>query len=261
MNQQHLNEAASALWGHFEHATRFAALPAACRPDSRADAYAVQREVARLSGRPVAGWKIAATSEAGQKHIGVDGPIAARLLSERVIAGGLVIPMGSNVMNVAEAEFAFRMKRALPPRAEPYRVDEVMDAVDTLHLAIEVPDSRYHDFASVGALQLIADGACASWLVVSAATPADWRSIDLVGHQVRAYRNGAPAGEGSGANVLGDPRIAMTWLANELSGIGEGLQPGQIVTTGACVAPMAVEAGDSMVVDFGVLGKVQVGFA
>ncbi|TDV35601.1 2-keto-4-pentenoate hydratase [Paraburkholderia caballeronis] len=261
MNQQHLNDAATTLWRHFSETTRLDALPPPCRPASRADAYAVQREVARLSGRPVAGWKIAATSEAGQKHIGVDGPIAARLLSERVIAGGLRIPMDSNVMNVAEAEFAFRMARALPPRAEPYRVDEVMDAVGTLHLAIEVPDSRYLDFASVGALQLIADGACASWLVVSGATPAAWRDVDLVGHRVRAYRNGELAGEGSGANVLGDPRIAMTWLANELSGIGEGLQAGHIVTTGACVAPMAVAAGDSIEVDFGVLGTVQVGFA
>jgi 2-keto-4-pentenoate hydratase len=260
VNEQHLNEAASTLWGHFNGATHFDALPAACRPASRAEAYEVQREVARLSGRLVAGWKIAATSVAGQKHIGVDGPIAARLLSERVIAGGLVIPMEGNVMNVAEAEFAFRLKHALPPRAEPYRTDEVMAAVGTLHLAIEVPDSRYHDFASVGALQLIADGACASWLVVSPATQADWRALDLVGHQVRAYRNGELAGEGSGANVLGDPRIAMTWLANELRSIGEGLQEGHIVTTGACVAPMAVAAGDSMEVDFGVLGKVQVGF-
>lgn len=261
MNQQHLNDAATTLWRHFNEATRLDALPAACRPTNRADAYAVQREVARLSGRLVAGWKIAATSEAGQKHIGVDGPIAARLLSERVIAGGLRIPMDSNVMNVAEAEFAFRMARALPPRATPYRVDEVMDAVDTLHLAIEVPDSRYRDFASVGALQLIADGACASWLVVSGATPVGWRDVDLVGHRVCALRNGELAGEGSGANVLGDPRVALTWLANELAGIGEGLQAGQIVTTGACVAPVAVAPGDSIEMDFGVLGAVQVAFA
>jgi 2-keto-4-pentenoate hydratase len=39
-----------------------------------------------------------------------------------------------------------------------------MDAVHTLHSAIEVPDSRFEDFALVGAEQLIADNACAHHL-------------------------------------------------------------------------------------------------
>jgi 2-keto-4-pentenoate hydratase len=261
VNQHQLQEAASTLLKHARNRTRLAALPDAVRPATRAEAYAVQGEVARLSGRLVAGWKIAATSKAGQEHIGVEGPIAARLLSEHVIAGELTVPMKSNVMNVAEAEFAFRMKFALPPRGRPYEIDEVMDAVDTLHLAIEVPDSRYEDFARVGAQQLIADAACALWLVVSPAVADGWRATDLVSHKVVAYRNGSLAGEGSGANVLGDPRIAMAWLANELNSIGEGLQPGQLITTGACVAPMAVAPGDTMNVDFGTFGSVEVSFS
>lgn len=260
MNSQHVRKAANTLWRHTRERTRLGDIPESYRPSSRVVAYAVQEEVARLSGRRVAGWKIAATSEAGQKHIGVDGPIAARLLSEHIIAGGLAISMAANVMNVAEAEFAFRMQRELPARSRPYEREEVMDAVDTLHLAIEVPDSRYEDFARVGANQLIADAACASWLVVSPATVADWRPIDLAEHNVVAYRNGMIAGEGKGGNVLGDPRTALTWLANEMCHIGEGLRAGQLVTTGACVAPLSVEPGDTVLADFGVFGTVEVGF-
>ena len=72
-------------------------------------------------------------------------------------------------MRVAEAEFAFRMGVDLPPRPQPYSVDEVLAAVATLHPAIEVPDSRFDDFTIVGAPQLIADNACAHLFVLGPA--------------------------------------------------------------------------------------------
>jgi 2-keto-4-pentenoate hydratase len=57
-----------------------------------------------------------------------------------------------------------------------------------------------------------------------------------------------------GANVLGDPRIALTWIANELSRHGVTLAAGQIVTTGTCVVPLEILPGDEVVADFGALG-------
>ena len=98
-------------------------------------------------------------------------------------------------MMVAEAEFAFKFARSLPKRANPYTQAEVLDAVESLHPAIEVPDSRYNDFATVGAPQLIADTACADWFVLGAPDSADWRSRDLVAHAVTAYRNGEQVGD------------------------------------------------------------------
>ena len=86
--------------------TRIDELPAHCRPNDRAEAYAIQAELARLSGQAAVGWKIAATSLVGQAHIGVDGPLAGRLLSQRVLNGGANISLAGNVMQVAEAEFA-----------------------------------------------------------------------------------------------------------------------------------------------------------
>jgi 2-keto-4-pentenoate hydratase len=72
-----------------------------------------------------------------------------------VFESGARLRFGANHMKVAEAEFAFRMAVDLPPRAAPYTVDEVLRSVAALHPAIEVPDSRYDDFTSVGAAQLI----------------------------------------------------------------------------------------------------------
>ena len=141
------------------------------------------------------------------------------------------------------------------------RVDEVMAAVSSLHPAIEVPDSRYRAFVKVGGPQLIADTACACWFVVGAAADAEWRTFDLSQHPVVAYRNDMVAGHGSGANVLGDPRVALSWIANELRTFENGLRAGDVVITGTCLVPIAVAPGDRVRMDFGRLGTVATAFS
>jgi len=157
---------------------------------------------------------------------------------------------------VVEPEFAFRMARDLPPRPTPYALDEVLAAVATLHPALEVPDSRYADFTKAGAAQLIADDACAHEFVLGPATTAAWRTVDLSRHRVQATVQGKLEREGVGANVLEDPRRALTWLANELSRIGVVLRAGQVVTTGTCAVPLPIAPGDEVRADYGVLGSV-----
>ena len=206
-----------------------------------------------MSGQPVVGWKIAATSAAGQQHIAVDGPLVGSLLADRLLAAGACIALAGNLMRVAEAEFAFRFARPLGRREAPYGVDEVMDAVSELHPTIEIPDSRYEDFARVGAAQLIADNACASWLLVGPAA-SDWRHRDLAAHTVTASLNGALAATGTGANVLGDPRVALTWMVNELRVYGDGVRAGDLVTTGTCIPPVLIAPGSRFRADFGDFG-------
>ena len=251
---QQSNGAGAILWRNWQQRTRIDQLPVECRPADRAAGYAAQKEIVRFSGQAVVGWKIAATSPAGQKHIGVDGPLAGPLLANRVLADGAAVPLENNIMMVAEAEFAFTFARALPRRANPYTQDEVLGAVATLHPAIEVPDSRYSDFATVGAPQLIADTACADWFVLGSPTSADWRSRDLSAHPVAAFRDGEKVAAGSGANVLGDPRIALTWLVNELRTYADGIDAGQFVTTGTCVVPVPIKPGNTIRADFGDFG-------
>lgn len=251
---EHSGSAGAILWQHWQQRSRIDRLPADCRPADRAAGYSAQKDIVRFSGQDVVGWKIAATSPAGQKHIGVDGPLAGPLLANRVLADGAAVPLDGNIMMVAEAEFAFKFARALPRRENPYTQDEVLGAVESLHPAIEVPDSRYNDFATVGAPQLIADTACADYFVLGAPTAADWRSRDLASHSVAAFRNGEKVASGSGANVLGDPRIALAWLVNELRTYADGIRAGQFVTTGTCVIPVPIQRGDKVRVDFGEFG-------
>ena len=256
MREERARAASDLLCRHWQEGRRLSALPEELRPATRAEGYAIQAHLEQRSSSPLLGWKIAATSRDGQAHIGVDGPLAGRLLAERAIGDGGLLELGANHMRVAEPEFAFRMARDLPPRGAPYTVDEVLAAVGTLHPAIEVPDSRYDDFTTVGAPQLIADDACAHWFVLGPEAPATWRSIDLAAHAVLGTVTSGIERQGRGANVLGDPRTALTWLANELSGLGIALRAGQVVTTGTCLVPLPIAEGDEVTADFGLLGRV-----
>jgi 2-keto-4-pentenoate hydratase len=260
LTQDQIAAASQNLQHHWRAGTKRGDLDTAHRPRDRAEGYAIQAALEQMSAASLYGWKIAATSAAGQKHINVDGPMAGRILAETVIADGGTASMAGNEMRVAEPEFAFRMAKDLPPRPSPYTVQEVLDAVATLHPAIEIPDSRFSDFISAGAAQIIADNACAHLFVLGAPTTHNWRALDLVEQKPVIQLRGKQF-IGHGKNVLGDPLIALTWLANELRQLGVSLRAGQVVTTGTCHPPLPIQSGDVFEADFGVIGKVSVRFS
>lgn len=258
-------QAAQVIWAHWQSGQVLDNLPVACRPLSALQGYAAQAQLPLVSGRPVVGWKIAATSANGQAHINVSGPLAGRLLSGQVLGNGATVPSAGNRMRVAEPEFAFAMAQDLPPQSEPYTRQQVMNAVASLHPALEVPDSRMEPFTAAGEAQLLADNACARHFVLGSAAPDVWRDLDLSTYLVHArVQHGSQlmySRDGTGGNVLGDPRIALTWLANQLSALGITLEKGHVVTTGTCMVPLELQAGDSVSADYGPLGRVHMIFS
>jgi 2-keto-4-pentenoate hydratase len=174
------------LCAHWREGRRMRRLPEALRPKSRREGYAIQAWIEASGAGATLGWKLAATSREGQAHIGVDGPLAGRLLAERVVPSGATVSLGTSVMWVVEVEFVFRLERDLVPQAEPYTVEEAMEAVEALHLGLGLPDSRLDDYAEVGAPELLADAACANHFVLGPPAPEVWRSLDLSAHPVRA---------------------------------------------------------------------------
>ena len=258
-------QAAQHLWQHWQAGTTLEHLPGSCRPHTRADGYAIQDCLPEASGRTVRGWKIAATSTAGQSHINVSGPLAGRILSGQMLEPGARVPPQGNRMKVAEAEMAFVFAKDLPVRASAYSQEEVMAAVASLHPSLEIPNSRFTEFTQAGEAQLLADNACAHQFILGPRAPQGWQQLDLASHRVKAqvtHRDGKHwEREGSGAAVLGDPRIALTWLVNELRAQGIDLLAGQFVTTGTCMVPLELVEGDAVEADFGVLGRIGMQFS
>ena len=149
----------------------------------------------------------------------------------------------------------------IQPRPEIVSTEPAyLNAVGTLHPAIEIPDSRFTSFVRAGEAQLIADNACAHLFVLGEPTDADWRARDLIEERPVITLRGERY-IGHGKNVLGDPRVALAWCVNELRTLGITLRAGEVVTTGTCCTPLPIQAGDFFAADFGALGKVSVGFS
>src|ERR1700754_4243603 len=146
MKPADLQRAAETLWQIRRDGRRIDHLPTELRPGTLAEGYDIQDAMVAVAGQPVYGWKIAATSAAGQKHIGVTEPLSGRLFRDFVLPDGAHRPAANMHMRVAEAEFAFKMARSLPQRGREYTVDEVCEAVAGMYLAIEIPDARFQVF-------------------------------------------------------------------------------------------------------------------
>jgi len=90
--------------------------------------------------------------------------------------------------------------------------------------------------------------------------------MDLAAHRVHATVRGADrnvryARDGEGRAVLGDPRIALTWLANELSSLDIGLRAGDWASCGTCMVPLQILPGDRVTADFGAFGSIEIGLS
>jgi 2-keto-4-pentenoate hydratase len=258
MTAEEIGRAADVLWGAWSSGRALDSLPPDLRPSTLDEGYAIQRALDEEAG-PAAGWKIAATSKAGQDHLGASGPMVGRLYAAQLREPGSALSVGGMRMRSAEPEFAFVLAEDIAAGAEAPSLDQVLAAVGSLVLAIEVPDSRFSDFTRVGVPSLAADAMCGGFFIAGPAV-ADWRSLDLANQPARLLCDGREVSAGSGANVLGDPREALRWMAGEVLGRGWPLRAGDIVLTGASAAPVAVHAGDALEAVFNGLGSVEVEF-
>ncbi len=250
-----IGKAAAMLYAALRQKKALLELPEDCRPDSPFEAYAIQDRFIALLGKPV-GYKIAFTNPAIQRKLKIDEPASGRLIADRVFASPATLAVGSLFRVGIETEFAFRMAKDLPATGAPYAREQVIDAIDVLVPAIEVVDTRFADWATCGASQAIADNALGSHWVYGAPY-VEWQGLDLVRAEAVTSVNGQAVGQGVGANVMGDPLTALTWLANDLPSRRMGLAAGDYVTTGACSDIVMARAGDRVVADFGSIGRVE----
>jgi 2-keto-4-pentenoate hydratase len=248
--------AARALVAARRSGTRIDGLPEGCEPQSNADAYHIQDCVVACYGQTIGAWKVGATHPNAQAGLGVDGPVAARLFSESILVGDQELP-DTFIVRGLEAEYAFRMGSDLAPRDKPYSREEVAAAVESVHPAIEVVDTRYTALRQ-GAFTIADSVNDSHWLYGEGVS--DWQSLDIVNAPVTMEVNGEVVVEGSGAEVLGDPMTSLLWLVNEHVGAREGLRAGQFVTAGSCTGLYKSPAGCTARATFGGLGELNVRF-
>ena len=227
-------------------------------PPDKATAYRIAGMVAEELGWPVVGWKIAAAKEEMQKALRTDSPIYGRTFFLKPTP--ITVMHAKLASPIPEVEYQAKLGADLPPRPRPYGIEEVTDAVASLHPGLELAECRFiHDEAFPALPAILADGAGCGTIVYGPAI-VDWKNRDIAGQEVTLSSNGKLRRKGTAAAALDHPMVPLTWLANELSRTGVGMKAGQMVSTGTLTGMLAPRSGETHVADFGPFGSVTVTF-
>jgi 2-oxo-hept-3-ene-1,7-dioate hydratase len=230
-----------------------------------ADAYAVQQawvSTKIAGGRRVIGHKIGLTSRSMQRSSGINEPDYGVLLDDMLFPDGSDIEIDRFIEPRVEVELAFHLTSEL--RGPDCTIFDVLAATDYLIPAVEIIDARIQRFDPVtGAprkvTDTISDNAASAGLILGG-RPVPPESVDLRWISALLFRNGVIEDSGVAAAVLGHPAHGIAWLANRLSAFDQPLNPGDIFLAGSFTAPMTVARGDTMHVDYGVLGSISARF-
>ena len=237
-------------------------LPDSCRPESAADAYAVQCELhERLVsdfGRQV-GYKIGCTTRVMQGYLQIDEPCAGTLRAITVAQGTGEFRCADLHAPGVECEIAVRLGADLPMAGSAYRQEDVAAAVEEAMAAIEVVDNRYRDLWGMGAWSLAADDFVNAGAVLG--PPVGPRVHgDLGAIAGTLSLDGRVVGRGHGRDILGHPMAALAWLANTLPAHGRSLKAGDVVLLGSVVQTAWLQGPCRVTVTFDTLGTADATF-
>ena len=223
-------------------------------------AYAVQQELISRrieAGAVVVGRKIGLTSPAVQRQLGVDQPDFGVLFADMDMSSEPIVPSHRLLQPKAEAEIAFVLKDDLD--GEILSSEEVSSAVDHAVAALEIVDSRIADW-DLTIADTVADNASSGLFVLGA----DRLTLDEFSPRdatMRMYANDALVSEGDGKACLGDPLLALTWLARTAAAYGNPLRAGQIILSGALGPMVPAPPGTRIRAEIAPLGEVSATFS
>lgn len=247
MTPQQIDQAATAL-ADARRGPPIPELPAAARPQSRDDAFAIQDAVMAKLGEKAGGWKVGALPDGSN--------FVAPIYASAVKPSPASMPArGFHVIGI-ECEIGFRLNRTLPARPQPYSREEVL-AVASMHPTIEIVDSRYVDFQSLDRLQVLADNFSNGGLGYGAAA-SGWEGTDLAHPPIEVTADGKPFADCTGLRA-GNPIDLLVTAVNLAAGRG-GVAAGTFVTTGTHTGLVFTEPGTRIRADYGRLGSVEVTF-
>ncbi|WP_408897058.1 2-keto-4-pentenoate hydratase [Nocardioides sp. R1-1] len=224
-------------------------------------AYAVQQRLNahRLdAGATVVGRKIGATSAAVQRQLGVDTPDLGVLFDDMEYDASAPIDISGLLQPKVEGEIAFVLKADLAEGA--LELDQVAAAVDYAVAAIEVCDSRIDNW-DISFADTVADNASAGGYVLGAERRTLADGFVPKDAAMTMTVTGQDDSVGTGAASLGDPLVALQWLARQARELGDPLRAGQVVLSGALgpMRPAAPGAAVELTIDG--LGSVAISFS
>ena len=238
-------EDAAALLGRARQSgARVERLPGSLRPADEAGGYRIQRALRSWfeeNGDPTAaGYKLGCTTPVMQAMLGLDAPVYGGVRAGDVHPSGAALASSGFRAPGIECEIAVRLAADIDARVRSPDRAETGAAIAQAMPAIEIVDNRYGEWSVLGAPTLIADDFFQAACILGPAADCDPMALDAVAG--RTLIDGAEAGRGSGADVLGHPLDAVAWLARALGRQGAVLRAGALVMTGSLVKTVWLES-------------------
>ncbi|MGY0502871.1 2-keto-4-pentenoate hydratase [Nocardia sp. FBN12] len=209
------------------------------------------------TGARVVGHKVGLSSKAMQEMMGVDEPDYGHLLADMEVFEDVPVDTSKFLLPRVEVEVGFVLGADLP--GEDCTEADVLAATVAYAPSIELIDSRIKDW-KIGLTDTISDNASsAGWVLgKERVAPGD---IDITAIDAVLTRNGEVIAEGRSDAVLGDPVIAVAWLARKVATFGVRLKKGDIVLPGSCTRAIDARPGDDFHAEFSGLGSVRLRFS
>lgn len=180
--------------------------------------------------------------------------VYGRLMDYGRMEPGEDLHLSTRLHPKVEPELAFIMGAAV--KGADVTPADVMNATAEVAPAFEVIDSRFHDFKIGRRYDSIIDNTSAGAFMLGVGRKSP-REIELNDIGMKLRRGNEYIGFGAGASIMGHPARAVAELVQGLYRVGRGLEPGDIILSGAITASTPVQAGDFMRADFGGLGYVE----
>jgi 2-keto-4-pentenoate hydratase len=226
----------------------FYAYQAGDGPTDHAGAYAIQAEVAKLTGNGVAGWKTGFAPQ-GQ-GIAIAGPLFSG--DTRPNGGAYRLAKGEWV--IVEVELAIRLARDLP-KGPAYSIDDILDATDEVLTAIELVGTRYADFDAPPFEAKLADNLNNAGFVAGSGRR-DVRAVARSSMALKLWRDGALIADHDARHNDGEPLLAVAAFASQQPDHLGGLKAGHYVTTGSLNKLLKIDGPAEFKAELGGIGTV-----
>lgn len=199
-------------------------------------------------GQPSCGYKLGYTSEAMRQQMNISQPNFGRLTVDMDFSDGITAPL---IHPRLEPEIALRT--ACEVKDVPQTDQDLFKLVDAVFPALEIVDTRYHDYV-FRYEDNVADNSSAAGFVLGAAHLPE--VLSGPGFDVLLDADDGESVPGHSSAALGGPLHALRWLLNEAAAIGETIPAGSIILTGGLTAASLMTRGRKVSARFGLLGTV-----
>lgn len=214
------------------------------KPETLAEAYAIQNRAIRLWPDTLAGWKVGRINPPWDNAYGMDrlaGPIFRSQISHSqgapvdcyVFEGGF---------GAVESEIVIVTRHDAPAEKLNWTLEEAFEIAGSMHLGAEIASSCFAGINDHGPLVTISDFGNNNGLVLGQEI-IGWRDVPPARWKMRTLIDGKEVGRADASSIPGGPIESLRQLLEISAARGLPLRMGMYVSTGAVTGVHAAAPG------------------